>query len=207
MAHIIDGKKISQIAREDIKRRSAEFEKETGIKPGLAVVIVGEDPASKVYVRNKKRSCEEVGFYSEVHEMPESVTMEELLAEHLEKRCDFELFKSNVCHKLKECGDVEYMIEILEGDEIGIYYRRKWYPEAFYLLGLLDYLSRVNEVPVCTDYNAMRKQKLDKVIYPQSVRMMAAIKNSKEPLRQAREEAIPEFLNYNIVEGEVRNVV
>ena len=79
MAHIIDGKKISQIAREDIKRRSAEFEKETGIKPGLAVVIVGEDPASKVYVRNKKRSCEEVGFYSEVHEMPESVTMEELL--------------------------------------------------------------------------------------------------------------------------------
>ena len=135
------------------------------------------------------------------------VTMEELLAEHLEKRCDFELFKSNVCHKLKECGDVEYMIEILEGDEIGIYYRRKWYPEAFYLLGLLDYLSRVNAIPVCTDYNAMRMQKLDKVIYPQSVRMMAAIKNSKEPLRQARKEAIPEFLNYNIVEGEVRNVV
>ena len=119
----------------------------------------------------------------------------------------FELFKSNVCHKLKECGDVEYMIEILEGDEIGIYYRRKWYPEAFYLLGLLDYLSRVNAIPVCTDYNAMRMQKLDKVIYPQSVRMMAAIKNSKEPLRQARKEAIPEFLNYNIVEGEVRNVV
>lgn len=79
MAHIIDGKKISQSAREDIKRRSAEFEKKTGIKPGLAVVIVGEDPASKVYVRNKKKACEEVGFYSEVHEIPESVTMEELL--------------------------------------------------------------------------------------------------------------------------------
>ena len=49
------------------------------------------------------------------------VTMEELLAEHLEKRCDFELFKSNVCHKLKEGGDLEYMIDIREGDEIGIY--------------------------------------------------------------------------------------
>lgn len=134
------------------------------------------------------------------------ITMEELLAEHLEKRCDFELFKSNVCHRLKESGDIEYMIEILENDEIGIYYKRKWYPEAFYMLGMLDYLSRVNKIPVCTDYNDLRKQKLDKIIYPQSVRLMAAIKNSKEPLEQAKKEAIPEFLNYNIVEGDVRNV-
>ncbi len=80
MAHIIDGKKISAAARESIKARTAEFETKTGVKPGLAVVIVGEDPASKVYVRNKKKGCEEVGFYSEVHEMPESTTMEELVA-------------------------------------------------------------------------------------------------------------------------------
>lgn len=88
MAHIIDGKKISAAARENIKERTAEFEAKTGIKPGLAVVIVGEDPASQVYVRNKKRGCEEVGFYSEVHEMPESTTQEEL-----EKR--LEEIKSN----------------------------------------------------------------------------------------------------------------
>ena len=50
------------------------------MKPGLAVVIVGSDPASQVYVRNKKKGCGEVGFYSEVHEMPEETTMEELLA-------------------------------------------------------------------------------------------------------------------------------
>ncbi len=80
MAHIIDGKKISAAARESIKARTAEFETKTGVKPGLAVVSVGEDPASKVYVRNKKKGCEEVGFYSEVHEMPESTTMEELVA-------------------------------------------------------------------------------------------------------------------------------
>lgn len=80
MAHIIDGKVISAAARADIAKRGAEFEARTGIKPGLAVVIVGEDPASKVYVRNKKKGCEEAGFYSEVHEMPAETTMDELLA-------------------------------------------------------------------------------------------------------------------------------
>lgn len=80
MAHIIDGKVISASARADIAKRAAAFEAETGVKPGLAVVIVGSDPASQVYVRNKKKGCGEVGFYSEVHEMPEETTMDELLA-------------------------------------------------------------------------------------------------------------------------------
>ncbi len=80
MAHIIDGKIISASARASIAERTADFEAKTGVKPGLAVVIVGSDPASQVYVRNKKKGCEEVGFYSEVHEMPEETTMDELLA-------------------------------------------------------------------------------------------------------------------------------
>jgi len=80
MAHIIDGKIISASARANIAERTAAFEAETGVKPGLAVVIVGSDPASQVYVRNKKKGCGEVGFYSEVHEMPEETTMPELLA-------------------------------------------------------------------------------------------------------------------------------
>lgn len=80
MAHIIDGKVISANARASIAERAAAFEAETGVKPGLAVVIVGSDPASQVYVRNKKKGCAEVGFYSEVHEMPEETTMDELLA-------------------------------------------------------------------------------------------------------------------------------
>ncbi len=80
MAHIIDGKVISASARESIAKRTAAFIAATGVKPGLAVVIVGSDSASQVYVRNKKKGCEEVGFYSEVHEMPEETTMDELLA-------------------------------------------------------------------------------------------------------------------------------
>ncbi len=54
--------------------------KEQGIVPGLAVILVGEDPASQVYVRNKEKACQEVGFYSEVHRLPEETSQEELLA-------------------------------------------------------------------------------------------------------------------------------
>ena len=80
MAKIIDGKAISAQIRAEIAESTKEFQKETGILPGLAVVIVGEDPASKVYVRNKRRACEEVGFYSEAYELPENTTQEELEA-------------------------------------------------------------------------------------------------------------------------------
>ncbi|MBR3894352.1 MAG: bifunctional methylenetetrahydrofolate dehydrogenase/methenyltetrahydrofolate cyclohydrolase FolD [Clostridia bacterium] len=80
MAKLIDGKLISAQIRAEIKEETASFLKEKGYLPGLAVVIVGEDPASQVYVRNKKRACEEVGFYSEVHELPASTTQEELNA-------------------------------------------------------------------------------------------------------------------------------
>ena len=80
MATIIDGKAVSAKVRAEIAERVAKIEAETGKKPGLAVVIVGEDPASKVYVRNKAKGCAEVGFYSEVHELPENTTEEELMA-------------------------------------------------------------------------------------------------------------------------------
>ncbi len=75
MAKIIDGKAISAQIRAEIR---AEIESGT-VKPGLAVILVGDDPASAVYVRNKKRACEEVGIYSESYELPASTTQEELL--------------------------------------------------------------------------------------------------------------------------------
>ena len=79
MATIIDGRLVTAKIREEIKNESAAFEKETGVKPGLAVIIVGDDPASQVYVRNKGKACEEVGFYSEIHRLPTETTEEELL--------------------------------------------------------------------------------------------------------------------------------
>ncbi len=77
-AKLIDGKAISRKVREEVAGQVAGM-KARGIVPGLAVVIVGEDSASKVYVRNKKKACEEVGMYSEVHELPAETTQEELL--------------------------------------------------------------------------------------------------------------------------------
>ncbi len=69
MAQIIDGKKIAADVRAKIADEAAAL-KCKGVTPGLAVIIVGEDPASKVYVRNKHRACEDAGFYSVVIEMP-----------------------------------------------------------------------------------------------------------------------------------------
>ena len=80
MAHIIDGKAISAAVRGEIKENTRNLSAETGVQPGLAVIIVGTDPASQVYVRNKRRACEEVGFYSEAYELPEATTQEELEA-------------------------------------------------------------------------------------------------------------------------------
>ena len=80
MANIIDGKAISAAVRGEIKENTQKLIAETGITPGLAVIIVGTDPASQVYVRNKRRACEEVGFYSEAYELPEETTQEELEA-------------------------------------------------------------------------------------------------------------------------------
>ena len=80
MAKLIDGKQISAQIRAEIKEETVAFQKEYGYLPGLAVVIVGENPASQVYVRNKARACGEVGFYSEVHELPAETTQDELNA-------------------------------------------------------------------------------------------------------------------------------
>ena len=80
MAKLIDGKLISAQIRSEIKEETNAFIKSHGYAPGLAVVIVGENPASQVYVRNKARACEEVGFYSEVHALPAETTQEELNA-------------------------------------------------------------------------------------------------------------------------------
>ena len=78
MAQIISGKEVSQSVREKVAKVAAELTAK-GKKPGLAVIIVGEDPASKVYVANKKKACAEVGFYSEEYALPENTEMKDLL--------------------------------------------------------------------------------------------------------------------------------
>ena len=78
MSKIIDGKVISAAVKERVKKGVAELNKK-GITVGLAVIIVGEDPASKIYVANKKKACEALGIISEEYALPASTTEEELL--------------------------------------------------------------------------------------------------------------------------------
>ncbi len=77
-AQIIDGKAISSQIKDELKIKTAEL-KEKGIEVTLAVILVGEDPASQVYVRNKKKACEYIGYRSLSYELPVSTTQEELL--------------------------------------------------------------------------------------------------------------------------------
>ena len=79
MYQVIDGKKISQEIKDELKEKAAAMAKE-GKKVALAVIQVGNDPASSVYVRNKKKACEYIGIESLSYELPEETTEEELVA-------------------------------------------------------------------------------------------------------------------------------
>ena len=79
MAEIIDGKKVSEHIRSQIAKGVDKLKQETGITPGLAAVLVGDDPASEIYVRNKRRACSNASIYSEEHKLPLETTEQELL--------------------------------------------------------------------------------------------------------------------------------
>lgn len=125
----------------------------------------------------------------------------------MEKRCSFELFKSNVCHWLKEEGDIDFLIQVLESDLIRKYYNRKWYLESFYLLGMLDYISRINDVPMCSEYDDLRQQRMQEIVYQVGVLLTARVLGDESIKEQALKEAIPEILRFNIVESDIRNVI
>ncbi len=79
MAEIIDGKAVAREVREAVKNEVEKLGRERGLVPGLSVVLVGEDPASQVYVRNKGKACEKTGIRSVQHTLPEDTTQERLL--------------------------------------------------------------------------------------------------------------------------------
>ena len=136
-----------------------------------------------------------------------NVSMEELLTDSMEPRPDFEIFKSNVCHLVKDRDELDFIVETLQKDEISKYWSKKWYPEAFYLLAMVDYLSRENDLPLCSEYNDLRSKRLAKPLYPMSVMMADAVSKTTTHAERSYKAAIPEFLRFNIIESEIRNVV
>ena len=153
----------------------------------------------------KLEKCSAETVYRLAHAL--NVSMEELLAPCFIKRSSFENFKSTVCHRVKELGDINFIIDTLESQDIRTYYNRKWYPESLYLLAMLDYLSRENDVPLCDDYDDLRRCKLEKPVYPAGIRALSAAAQNDAAIKEAAKTAIPEFMRFNIVENEVRNVI
>ena len=168
---------------------------------GMAYTTINDICSGKAQI--EKCSAETIYRISKVL----GVSMESIIEPYFDKRSDFEVFKSNTCHKLKELGDIEFVINLLEEDQIRKYYKKKWFPESLYLLAMLDYISRENDIPLCTQYDDMRTLKLKNVLFPASVLVAAKVANSDELKHRSIKESIPEFIRFNIVESEVRNVI
>ena len=133
--------------------------------------------------------------------------MEDLLAPCFWERSSFENFKSTVCRRVREAGDVGFLLKTLESDEIRTYYDLQWYPECLYLLAMVDYLSRKNLIPIDTEHDDLRSMRLEKPVYPASISAMTAAAGNDQALREAEQTAIPEFRRFNIIENEIRNTI
>ena len=139
------------------------------------------------------------------------VSMEDLIRDQMEaqaeRRSSFDVFKSNVCHQVKAQGDLDFIVNTLQSGMIRRYADRGWYAECLYLLAMVDYLSRENGLPLCNDYDDLRTMKLRKPLYSLSITLADAVAGSGQRMEASRLRAIPEFLRFNIVESEVRNIV
>ena len=156
---------------------------------------------------SRYRLAKESGISKTFHVSIESLIEEVLVNDDNQtpQRLSFDVFKSHTCHLVKDKGDIQFLIDVLEKDEIREFYNKNWYPEAFYLLAMVDYLSRKNNIPLCTAYSDLRCQKLSEPIYPSGMLIYDEVmkKNTKQECIQ---NAIPEFLKFNIIESEIRNV-
>ncbi len=166
-----------------------------------------------IYVgKTKLAKCEAGTLYKIAKALDMSVESllereKDTIREQEERERSFEIFKSNICHYLKDMGDLDFVINMLEKDEIRNLYDKQCYFESLYLLAMVDYVSRINRYPLCTNYNDIRKCKLPELVYPSSVLMLAAVTKDENVKKEALKNAIPEFLRFNIVESEVRNVI
>ncbi len=117
---------------------------------------------------------------------------------------DFELFKGNVKNKIKTDGQLNFIQQTLISNEIETLWNKNNILCSLYLLSMVDYLSRLNEIPLYTKYDYIRNHKMEQIVYPLSFKTYSAVMGISET--DITENAIPEFLIHNIVEGDVFNV-
>ena len=119
MTNIIDGKEISKIIRSEQKVKVELLKKNTGITPGLAVVLVGEDPASQAYVRSKRRACKNMGILSRDYNFPTNIEELDLLNLISELNADAEIHGILVQLPLpKHINENEVLLSILPDKDV-----------------------------------------------------------------------------------------
>lgn len=175
-----------------------ECSKRSGIPYStLSDIIKGETLIEKVSARNLNSLASTLEY-----------SMDALYSRlHVPERHDFELFKSATCHRVKEKGDIKFITDVLQDNDIRKFFSWEWYPESLYTLAMTDYLSNENGIALCSDYDDIRATRLEEPVFPSSVLAMCAATGNDKSKEDALRKAIPEFLKYNIVESEVRNVV
>ena len=129
------------------------------------------------------------------------ITMDELYKECQYTKDDFEIFKSNIGHQVKSMGQLEFLQETLCSDIVEDYWNKDMRLPALYLVAMVDYLSRMNEIPLCSKYHEYRHYRLTEPVYPMSYWAQKKIDASFE-----LKDIIPEFEKYGIMEGGVFDV-
>lgn len=114
----------------------------------------------------------------------------------------FEIFKSNTCHTVKRLGNKGFIDEIVNKEYIEIYWNNKNRLCACYLLAMIDYLCRLENLPLIEKFDCIRGYRLPKLVYPYSFNFA----NNQNMIKKALAQAIPEFYRHGIVEGDVFNV-
>jgi len=116
-AQLIDGKQIAADMRAEMAGRIEKLEAEHNLQPGLAVIIIGADPASQVYVRNKRNACEQIGIHSLAYDLPPSTTQQELLDLIDKLNNDNQIHGILVQFPVPEHIDTETVIEAIRPDK------------------------------------------------------------------------------------------
>ncbi len=152
-AKIIDGKVISEFYRVEYKLRVDRLT-DKGSRPGLAVVIVGADPASQVYVRNKAKACESVGMHSEVHALPANTAQDELIAFIEKLNHDASIHGILVQLPLPKGLDDRAVIEAIHPDKD---------VDGFHYANMGALVIDESRYPPCTPYGVMKMLEYENV--------------------------------------------
>lgn len=107
------------------------------------------------------------------------------------------------------CGGrhhLDFILNVVQSPDIREYFDKGWVAESLYLLAMLDYISWLNGIPLCSDFNDLRELSMKNTIYPEGILIQARVTNNPNLLKEAYDNCIPEFKKANIIENEVRSV-